>query len=98
MIEPHEEQLTGGWVAEAGGVVGDPVTERIESLVAGYLQPVATDPSGWDQLYRDPGDGRYWELTYPQSGLHGGGPPQLTCLKLWQIADKYGVAALDEQG
>jgi hypothetical protein len=64
------------------------VTQRIEALVARYLQPVATDRSGRNQLYRDPGDGRYWEFTYTQSGIHGGGPPKLTCLKLWQIADK----------
>jgi hypothetical protein len=36
--------------------------------------------NGWNALYRDPNDCRYWELTYPEGELHGGGPPQLRCL------------------
>ena len=40
-------------------------------------EKVATDSSGWDILYKDPRDGRFWELTYPDSSFHGGGPPRL---------------------
>ena len=54
------------------------------------LIEITTDTSGWDVLYRDPADGRYWELTYPQSHMHGGGPPRLTHLSFEQAKTKYG--------
>jgi len=34
----------------------------------------ATDYNGWDVLYLDPADGRYWERILPSSEMHGGGP------------------------
>ena len=49
------------------------------------------DASGWDVLFRDPTDGRLWELIYPQSEPHGGGPPQLRCLTADEARQKYGV-------
>jgi len=42
-------------------------------------------------LYRDPDDGRYWERTYPQSELHGGGPPELRVLATEDARQKYGA-------
>jgi Immunity protein 27 len=44
---------------------------------------------GWETLYRDPDDGRYWERTFPQSGSDGGGPPQLRFLTDYEAKDKY---------
>ena len=44
--------------------MADEVTKRIQQLVRDYLKKVATDRTGWEVLYRDPGDGRYWELSY----------------------------------
>ena len=32
------------------------------------------------KIYRDPKDARLWELSYPQSEMHGGGPAKLTCI------------------
>jgi immunity protein 27 of polymorphic toxin system len=45
----------------------------------------------WSKLYLDPVDGGYWELTYPQSEMHGGGPPQLVHISADAAKIKYGV-------
>jgi len=54
------------------------------------LSKVARDSSGWDSLYVDPSDNRFWELTYPESASHGGGPPHLKCLSRMEVREKYG--------
>jgi Immunity protein 27 len=36
-------------------------------------------------LFRDPGDDRYWERTYPQGEAQGGGPPPLIALSLEKL-------------
>jgi hypothetical protein len=64
-------------------------SQRIHWLVTNSLQKVSVDASGWCILYRDPEDGRYWELTYPQGEMHGGGPPRLTCLEVSAAVRKY---------
>ena len=64
-LAPSETVLAGEWIAADGQVHGDATCERIASLLDGGLIRVCADETGWDTLYRDPGDDRYWELTYP---------------------------------
>jgi hypothetical protein len=45
-------------------------------LALSKLEKLGHDPSGWDTLYRDPATGALWEVIYPQSYMHGGGPRQ----------------------
>jgi hypothetical protein len=87
-IKPEETDLFGKWEVVDGQVVSDATAERINALVDKYLEKVAG--SGWETLFRDPSDGRYWELTYPESSWHGGGPPRLTNLSPDQARGKYG--------
>jgi Immunity protein 27 len=89
-IQPDQILLRGQWVRREGKVVADEICERIQQLISSHLVEMGRDPSGWDALYRDPDDGRLWELTYPQSELHGGGPPQLRYLSLDEAKYKYG--------
>jgi len=95
-LYPNEKLLTGSWIAQNGNVHGDAVCERIEWLLSQHLQKITDSPDGggWETLYRDPDDGRYWERTYPRGELHGGGPPQLTCLTADDAKQKYGVRAV----
>jgi hypothetical protein len=88
-LRPEETDLLGRWVVVNGKVVGDETTERIEWLVSNYLEKVAVK-GGWDTLYKDPQDGRYWEHIYPESHMHGGGPPRLMYLSHEQVAERYG--------
>jgi len=71
-------------------VEADANCRRIEELTRRHLHEGARDESGWDILYVDPADDRFWELTYPDSGVQGGGPPRLACLIRDKAADKYG--------
>ncbi len=89
-LQPEETDLLGKWQVVDGNVVGDATAERIEALIEHQLEKIAVDSTGWETLYRDPDDGRYWELTYPESSWHGGGPPRLTCLSHEQAVAKYG--------
>ena len=90
-LKPDETDLIGNWVKGGTGLIGDPVEERIKDLISRILEKVAVSPEsgGWESLYRDPSDGRYWELTYPQSEMHGGGPKRLTNLSLSAAVTKY---------
>ena len=79
-IQPDEELIEGKWVPDANTHVADETCQRIEWLVSKVLKFIGTDESGWDTLYQDVSDGRYWLLCYPASELHGGGPPSLRAL------------------
>jgi Immunity protein 27 len=92
-IDPSEVVLSGRWVLREGRLVADGMCERISTLTGSYLLELGKDVSGWDTLYRDPGDGRFWELVYPESGLHGGGPPQLRWLPIEEARQRYGDLA-----
>ncbi len=76
---PPEGTIVGRWIKTDGGVVGDESCRRIESLVEHCFERVAEHPDegGWRTLFRDPRDGRMWERTFPESQMHGGGPPAL---------------------
>lgn len=52
---------------------------RVDYLTSSYLRRigVSEERGGWMVLYQDPEDMRYWVLTYPESEMHGGGPPAL---------------------
>lgn len=97
-LEADETLLTGQWLMQDGHVVADETTRRIEDLVSDYLEKLGHDESGWDTLYQDPHDGRYWERIYPMSAMHGGGPPELRCLTLDQAKAKYVRVSFNQRG
>jgi Immunity protein 27 len=78
-------------VSTSGGVVGDENANRIEQLTQNYLTRIADSHDGWSTLYRDPNDGRYWEMTYPESGRHGGGPPTLKVVDLGELRTRFDI-------
>ena len=90
-IQPNESDLRGQWVLVDGKMVKDEVSKRIETLIVNYLNRVKADESGWRTLFRDPSDGRYWELTYPQSEMHAGGPPRLSVIEDSLAVERYSL-------
>jgi hypothetical protein len=90
-IAGHETELAGAWLERKGSILADPVARRIEQLIDQHLVELGADPSGWEVLYRDPDDGRLWELTWPQAEMQGGGPPRLACLAIEAARSKYGA-------
>ena len=91
-LQPSETELTGKWLFEHGRIVGDDTLERVDWLTKNHLVKLAQDQSGWFTLFRDPDDGRYWEHYYPQSFMHGGGPPALRVISREEAETKYGVS------
>ena len=68
--------LEGKWLVDGKQLVGDETCRKIDLFLT-TLSRIASRDGGWTSLNRDPKDGSFWELTYPQSGMHGGGPPRL---------------------
>jgi hypothetical protein len=65
------------------------MTEAEIDHVIETLKKVATDQSGWLTLYRNPATGQFWEMSYPNGGMHGGGPRQLAEVSLADAKARY---------
>ena len=89
-LSSTETDLIGKWELVNGGVQRNVTCERIEWLATGCLEKIAA--GNWTILFRDPEDGRYWELTYPRSEMQGGGPPRLTALSPEKAHARYQFA------
>lgn len=92
-LQPDETDVKGRWIATSGGVRADDTCRRIDWLVKEVLEELAASPEwgAWEVLYRDPSDGRYWERTYPEGDMQGGGPPRLRCISLEEARAKYPI-------
>lgn len=61
-LQPHETELRGTLLRQGCRLIGDTVSSRIEWLRSERLERIG------DTLYRDPRDGRVWELTFEATG------------------------------
>lgn len=86
-----ENSLIGQWIYKGGSICKDETTEQIEWLINNQLKKIATDESGWDVLYIDPDDNRFWELVYSESEMQGGGPPSLIHISNENAKKKYSI-------
>lgn len=77
---PNETVLIGETYLVEGKVCKGSVFFRIEQLISASLIKIKTDESGWNSIYQDPNDSRYWELSFPESHLQGEGVPVLKCV------------------
>ena len=62
-LKPEETVLQGYWLDLGSSVAPDARWERITRLTEEYLELLATGEDGREKLYRDPADGRLWELA-----------------------------------
>jgi hypothetical protein len=88
-IKPEETLLRGYWIDLGSSVVPDANWDRISRLTAEYLELMASSSDGMDLLYRDPADGRLWELTRIAPEMRDGGPPLLAVVDPVRAAEKY---------
>jgi len=91
LLEPKEVLLEGRWIKTGGQVVADETSRRIEELISFQLTKLAASEDGWEVLYLDQRDGRYWELSYPHKEWHGGGPPSLANVNHDHVRRKYSL-------
>lgn len=87
---PETSDIIGGLVLRDRKVFGDANCDRVELLFKEYLKKVAKSDGGWTTLCRDPEDGRYWEYTFLESHMQGGGAPSLILMDEVQLQNKYG--------
>ncbi|PSQ68200.1 MAG: hypothetical protein BRD29_04400 [Bacteroidetes bacterium QH_2_67_10] len=80
-------------ITEVGGRGGE--ANRAGQL-SEKLPRVGIADGGWSSLHFDPDDGRLWELTFPESHLHGGGPPVLHVISQEEAREKYGRGTMKE--
>lgn len=92
-LRPNEHELTGSWIYVNNAVQADEVCKRIEWLINIDLKKIAASPhwGDWETLFQDPLDGRYWERTYPNGDLQGGGPPRLQVISIDEAKAKYQI-------
>jgi Immunity protein 27 len=93
VIDSSETEIRCEWTSVDGKMEGNEACDRIRRLIDDYLVELAPDRSGWEILFVDPGDGRFWELTFPLGYMHGGGPPLLAVISEAQARGKYGEGA-----
>ncbi len=86
-----ETSLVGSWFEKGNSVEQDSVCERIQWLTDSYFEQIVVDGDNWSALYKDPDDGSYWELAYPQSHMHGGGPPALKRISENEAYQRYNL-------
>jgi hypothetical protein len=90
-LKPTETELVGKWERTGTHVEGDSTEKRITWLTLNALKKIAFTNAGYDVLYQDPQDGRYWELTFPQPQGFGAGPQRLSVLDGQTAAKKYNL-------
>ena len=90
-IAPNEKEIIGSWVMVNCQMTEDDASRRIRSLIQTELKYVASTKDGWEKLYRDARDGRYWEITYPNGELQGGGPQASFLINSEKAEEKYNI-------
>ena len=90
-IDGNETLIEGNWEFVDGRMIPNSAVKRIRSLINDELTKIAVASSGWETLYRDPHDGRFWELTYLHGEMHGGGPESLRFIDVHGAEQKYGI-------
>ncbi|GHT84102.1 hypothetical protein FACS18947_1060 [Bacteroidia bacterium] len=88
-IRPSEIIIDSDWTVVESQEVAYEIAKRIYWLTHNYLELIFD--AGWEMLYIDPHDKRLWELTYPKSEMHGGGPPMLRYITEENAKIKYTI-------
>jgi hypothetical protein len=91
-LEPEEIELLGVWEWRDGRIQGDATEKRISWLLTHALQRISFTADGYEMCFRDPRDGRYWELTFPQPQGFGVGPQKLCVISKDHAVEKYKIA------
>lgn len=89
-IENDIHEFHGKWLIKDNQMIEDDVAKKINYLKDNYLKKITTSQTGWEVLYQDPEDNRYWELYYGDSEIEGGGPPSLVSVDKIYVTKKYG--------
>lgn len=98
-IKSNETIIDSDWTKLSNHLTREDAFEiqkRIYWLQTNYLKKLLSISNGWEILYIDPHDNRFWELTYPKSDMQGGGPPLLKNININMALSKYGEIQIDK--
>ncbi|WGS88255.1 Imm27 family immunity protein [Methylomonas sp. UP202] len=90
-LAPNESMLEGAWDFDGSSMEANDACKRIDWLINNNLIEMSVNGDGWEVLYQDPNDKLYWLLTYPQSHIHGGGPPRLNAISEIEAKGMFNV-------
>jgi len=79
-------ELQDIWVSRDGNMCAEGDAKTIDDLLAQSLR-VRRSGDGWTSLYRHHATGEFWELSYPQAEMHGGGPRRLVKVPILTAED-----------
>lgn len=74
------EDLRDIWHSEDGKMTARGDAAVIDDMLATKLEEIKVDPVNWIVIFRHRYTSQLWELSYPQSEMHGGGPRRLRLL------------------
>jgi hypothetical protein len=72
---PFLTELNDVWVLHDGKMIAEGDARTIDSLLEAKL--IELRKGNWAILYRHRDTEELWDLVYPQSEMHGGGPRRL---------------------
>ncbi|MEM6719966.1 MAG: Imm27 family immunity protein [Bacteroidota bacterium] len=75
-----EKEIIGKWIFKNGKILADSNCDLINKMIKEDLREIEIYEDGWKRRYQHT-NGSIWKLTFPESHLHGGGPPKLTRIK-----------------
>ncbi len=93
-IKPNETIIESDPIILGSDEDVSKASERIDDLIYNYLIEKARANGGWDILFQDPADQRYWELTAPKGEYHGCGPLRLSYIPNQDATLKYNLDKL----
>jgi hypothetical protein len=64
-----------------------------QELARKNLIQVAVDDVNWKVLYRNAVTGDYWKEFFPDSGMHGGGPPAFVKISKEEARREFKIGA-----
>ena len=76
-LKNDETELRGKWTPDGTTFRPCPTCRRIFYLISQELDLVQHSDDGATTVFKDPRNGDFWELTYPEAEFEGGGPPLL---------------------
>ena len=61
-----------------------------EAFAKQHLVQIKVDSVHWKVLWRNPQTGEFWKEYFPQSEMHGGGPPELVKITKEEAESEFG--------
>jgi len=90
-LSDKDSFLQGFWIDTGSAVVKDAGWMRIDWLTETRLERLARHEGSAAELYRNPGDGSFWERLSAAPELPDGGPPMLVRIDAEEARRRFNI-------